>query len=389
MSTARFISTTIALINMIENLCCRLVAQLVVGILFLMMGIVCYAIVTVGIMVLLVPFLLVFTLMVCPGSCVTLLIEKFSSAPLLDEDADFCRCREALEGIYMPGDNANRLWAPNRSSFNHMKKCIEQAYEKGKKGQNLKKVIAERLAQNISPSEDVKELLEPLESVRRYFPLLKDSFQKITASVLLMDDSVSEDRRSMREFKGDVRAALKEAEELMDFLDCPDNIGASVDVFNISNLEVFMLKNASDEQFKRLRFNFSESSSVADAVEKMLNEAKKNLEMCNLLGDVNPQAVNTDWSKAAEPYAMYKVCKLILDRHLTNSVQQMDYHLINMAADLIAMCVRESPKILVECSRKWAAEFREDNISAAIKLEGFACGVIDGARDQQHHQQLV
>ncbi|GLJ08568.1 hypothetical protein SUGI_0091540 [Cryptomeria japonica] len=297
------------------------------------------------------------------------------------EVEDFQRYKEALELVCMPGDEAESLWVANENSFIHIKHWIEQAYERGKSCEKLQKVIGSRLAQNIPLMEDIKELLEPLESVKRYFPLLNDSFRRITASVLLMDDdSVSEDQQhSMDKLKRDVRRAFEDAEDLIDFLDCPDNVGISLDFFKISNLEAFMLTYASIRPSKTVRFHFRESSTVANAVQDKSDKAQSKLDTCKLLGASSPHIVDTDWSRTAEDYAIYKVCKLILDRHpVPESVEQMQNYLINMVADLIAICVTESPKMLVERSRKWAAEFKEDKIYAAIELAGFAWGVIDG-----------
>ncbi|GLJ08564.1 hypothetical protein SUGI_0091370 [Cryptomeria japonica] len=97
-----------------------------------------------------------------------------------------------------------------------------------------------------------------------------------------------------------------------------------------------------------------------------------------MLGDINSQAIDINWSAAAESYAKYKVCLKILDGHQHYSVERLQLYLIDMVADLIATCVKESPKLLVERSRKWAAELREDKIFEAMKLVGFACGVMDG-----------
>ncbi|GLJ08562.1 hypothetical protein SUGI_0091340 [Cryptomeria japonica] len=301
-----------------------------------------------------------------------------------EEDEDFSRYRVALERVCMQKDTAKWLWVANKSSFDHIKKCIEWAHEKGRNCEKLQKVIGSRLAQNTRPSEDVKALLEPLESVKMYFPLLKDSFRRITAFYLLRMVKridyyfISEDQDSMREVNADVRTAFEKSEELMDFLDCPDNVGISLDVFNISNLEAFVLRTAEVGELKSMYVDFTESSTVANLVEKLCNEAENKLKMYKLLGDFNSDAVDTDWSEAAEPYVVYKICKIILDRRPTENVEQLQNHLINMVADLIAMCVTESPKVLVDRSKKWAAEFKEDKISAAIDLSGFACGVIDG-----------
>ncbi|GLJ08565.1 hypothetical protein SUGI_0091420 [Cryptomeria japonica] len=295
-----------------------------------------------------------------------------------EEDEDFSRYRVALERVCIQKDTAKWLWVANKSSFDHIKKCIERALEKGRNCDKLQKVIGSRLAQNTRPSEDVKALLEPLESVKMYFPLLfEDSFRRNTAyylliMALLIDDFISKDQHSLREVNADVYTAFEESEELMDFLDCPDNVGISLDVFNMSNLEAFVLRTTEVGRLKSMRFDFSESSTVANIVEQLCNEAENKLKVYNLLGDFNSHAVDTDWSEAAEPYVVYKICKIILDLRPTENVELLHNHLINMVADLIAMCVTESPKVLVNRSKKWAAEFREDNISAAIELSGFA-----------------
>ncbi|GLJ08566.1 hypothetical protein SUGI_0091500 [Cryptomeria japonica] len=324
--------------------------------------------------------------------------KKFCPAPPEDEDKDFPSYREALERVCMPEDDAKNLWVENRSSFNDIRQSLQQAYADGRNCKILQKVIGIRLAQNIHRSEfeHAKELLEPLESVNRYFPLLKGSFRRITAFYLLrmmwlMDDLVPEDEHSMRHSKQDICTAFEVTVELMNFLDCPDNVGISIDVFNISNLEAFVLRNASISPFQHMSFKFKEpptNANVRKFVEKLFNDAKIKLEMCNLLGAFNSRAVDTDWDVVAEPYVMYKICKRILDRPLPHSVQQLEDDLFNMFADLIAMWVRESPQILLEHSRKWASEFREEKISAAVKLAGFACGLIDKA-EEQHPQQPV
>ncbi|GLJ08563.1 hypothetical protein SUGI_0091360 [Cryptomeria japonica] len=135
---------------------------------------------------------LMIILVVCPmfkfGLWVLLRTKRFRSAPRKDED--FQRYRKALELVCMPDDNAESLWVQNESSFNHIMQCIwKKAYDKGQKGAKLQKVIG-RIAQNIPLSKDAKELLKPLDCVNIYFPLLKDSFRRITAMVLLMDDNV-------------------------------------------------------------------------------------------------------------------------------------------------------------------------------------------------------
>ncbi|GLJ08567.1 hypothetical protein SUGI_0091510 [Cryptomeria japonica] len=316
------------------------------------------------------------------GICVLILIKEEEEEE--EEDEDFSRYRVALDRVCMPKDTANRLWVTNKSSFNHIKQCIERAHEKGRNCRKLQKVNGSRLAQNTRPSEDVKALLEPLESVKMYFPLLKDSFRRITAFYLLLMVKlidyyfISEDQDSRREVNTDVWTAFEESEELMDFLDCPDNVGISLDVFNISNLEAFVLITPEVRQLKSMYVDFTESSKVANVIEKLCNEAENKLKMYKLLGDFNSHAVDTDWSEVAEPYVMYKIWKIILDRRPTENVEQLQNHLINIVAVLIAMCVTESPKVLVDRSKKWAAEFREDKISVAIELSGFACGVIEG-----------
>ncbi|GLJ08717.1 hypothetical protein SUGI_0094310 [Cryptomeria japonica] len=315
-------------------------------------------------------------------------------------EQDFIDYEPTLKRLCGPGEDPNSLWLANESSFKKIQDKVREAYRNGGKCQELITVIRNKPGGDYV--ERVGQLLEPLESVKEYFPLLKNSFRRITALCLLF---------IMHELMRDQNkiAAYEQASELMDFIDCPDDMGINVDVLRTKNVEAFELKSGSrgfnyfefvpgqkKMEFRDLRrkSKVKELNTAEDAlsyISELQKVAKAKLEGFNLLGEeLNVEVLITDWSVAADFYGLYKVCKTILDwsvepdSHFLDTVHMAD-ELSHLFAELMACYVEESLEILLSSTKKWAKKFKEDKITAAIHIAGFAWGVKDGAQKSDDH----
>ncbi|GLJ20464.1 hypothetical protein SUGI_0372330 [Cryptomeria japonica] len=324
----------------------------------------------------------------CLGSCVFLAKNVDPVSP----QGDFLMYKEVLMLVKMSGETAEGLWEDNVNSFSHIKQSTQRAYDLGKDCQELKEAIA-LSGQNSLPEGALEELLEPLKSVKVYFPLLEKSFLRITADSLLAMMRLIRNFVSSEKSK-DIEVAEKAYEKaikLIDVNDCPDNVSISFDAFNISNLEAFELRGARMIDFSNRGSTNSRNGDTIDVhelIRKKHDEAEKRLNLWNLLADSDgnprPEALDTTWTLAAKYYGMYKVCNLIRNRPSDRAEKLFD-DIMSAFVDIIVSCIRDSPTILAKNMRKWTEDFREDKISAAIQLAGFARGVMDNVAGYPLH----
>ncbi|GLJ20477.1 hypothetical protein SUGI_0372500 [Cryptomeria japonica] len=319
----------------------------------------------------------------CIGRCV---FREENEHPVSPE-GPFPTYKEVLELLRMPRETAESLWKDNVNSFSHLEEATKEAYNEGKKCQELKDIIA-LSAQNSLPREALDEMLEPLKSVEKYFPLLKKSFGRITAdSILIMMRLIGGEEGKLFV---DAKKAYKKAIKLIDVQDCPDNIRISFDAFKISNLEAFELRGARMMDWTRRAVYGQPSDSTNTDTKELIREqrdkAEKELKSWNLLGQENgaspgPEVLDTSWTLAAKSYGVYKVCNLISNRPGEDAELLDD--LMSALAYIIASCVRDSPRNLAKNIRKWAKDLEEDKITEAVKLTGFARGILDNEGPQR------
>ncbi|GLJ20478.1 hypothetical protein SUGI_0372550 [Cryptomeria japonica] len=319
----------------------------------------------------------------CIGRCV---FREENEHPVSPE-GPFPTYKEVLELLRMPRETAESLWKDNVNSFSHLEEATKEAYNEGKKCQELKDIIA-LSAQNSLPREALDEMLEPLKSVEKYFPLLKKSFGRITAdSILIMMRLIGGEEGKLFV---DAKKAYKKAIKLIDVQDCPDNVRISFDAFKISNLEAFELRGARMMDWTRRAVYGQPSDSTNTDTKELIREqrdkAEKELKSWNLLGQENgaspgPEVLDTSWTLAAKSYGVYKVCNLISNRPGEDAELLDD--LMSALAYIIASCVRDSPRNLAKNIRKWAKDLKEDKITEAVKLTGFARGILDNEGPQR------
>ncbi|GLJ08721.1 hypothetical protein SUGI_0094530 [Cryptomeria japonica] len=358
-------------------------------------------------------------------------------------EQEFNKYKLTLKRLCGLKEDPKSLWVANENSFKEIKAQIYKGRNDGKYCKELITVIRNKPGGGYV--QRVQELLEPLESVKQYFPLLKNSFRRITARSLLLiiselrsdqdKRSISEeDKRSISEednkFIENAKTAYRRAKKLMDFVDCPDGVGINVDVLRTKNVEAFEVRSGLGV-YKKMKFmdflhtrNVGDTIQVDDALDfirTLQAGAVEQLKGTELLEEEpNAEVLNTDWTAAAKYYGMYKVCKIIvadnsrpdtqqkleessgpdtqqkLEDRLRDPLQSLLNDLSNLFAELIAHCVEECLEMLPYNTKRWAKKFNEDKITAAIEIAGFAWGVKDpeecneaSARTSVAHTALV
>ncbi|GLJ11035.1 hypothetical protein SUGI_0140990 [Cryptomeria japonica] len=314
---------------------------------------------------------------------------------------DFHKYKVALESLLMPVDEVVSLWMANEHFYNHVKRRMEEAYEKSASCKELIQVIESCLDKN-NLGFFANELVEPLPSVKMYFPALKEPLWSLTVVSLLsiiieVTPSFDVDHSAV----DNAMKAYNQAYSLMKLVDCLDNIYVTVDFFGSANLESFIISKASlvgwnrvNEMYekrkgKRRATGGAETALTLEAalgiIRKRFEEAEHRLRRNQMLEEVpSTRVLGADWFGMAQSYANYKVYNLILkDENCYSTVDDLRENLFAFLKDVISSCVLQLPHLLLTSSRDWASKFEEEKIYEAAKMVGTVQGVIDAATENR------
>ncbi|GLJ11031.1 hypothetical protein SUGI_0140870 [Cryptomeria japonica] len=308
---------------------------------------------------------------------------------------DFCRYKEVLESLRMPGEDVASLWIANESCYKALKLCMETAYKEGRSCKELIEVIGSCVdLNNVGFFAD--QLVEPLPIVKKYFPGLVEPLWSLTAVCLLkviIEVTPDIDHTAV----DNAVKAYNQASRLMDLVGCPDNINITVDFFGAANLEGFLVSVASKNDIENVKKTYekrkgkrrergrADTALTLEAalciIQEKLDKAEKYLQRKHMLEEVpSAFAQGTYWLTMAPSYANYKVCKLIMaDSDSYSTVNELREKLLAFLKDVISSCVKQLPDLLLNRSRKWAEQFEEEKIYKAAAIVGKARGVIDAA----------
>ncbi|GLJ07998.1 hypothetical protein SUGI_0079290 [Cryptomeria japonica] len=299
-----------------------------------------------------------------------------------------------LKSVVIYGEDPASLFIANSRSFENIKSSMKGAFDKGK----ACTALINLMRSNYSDGNFVDQLKHfvdqrpEFEEMLSYFPGVSERTWRMTALSLVkmiteVGDSLSPDDEQSNSIVQEAVLAYKQARDLMDFADCPDNVQVNTESFSMSNMEAFLLRYKAETDFRDLKNMYRhwkfgrrvnrDDDSVVEALDKctpkffqysacISNLFKASLYNRNLVKNCGDPCQSIDMLNSATRKHFQRLKIKVRIGYLANVVCQSLSGLLEN---------------VVESCNKWAAEFEEEKISKAIDIAGKAWAVMEESRE--------
>ncbi|GLJ07996.1 hypothetical protein SUGI_0079260 [Cryptomeria japonica] len=359
--------------------------------------------------------------LLCRNKCMLFLC-KFRKKMWLsvDSDEDLKRYKNVLESVVIYGEDPVSLWTANRSTFKNIKSSMGRAFDTGK---DCKELI--NLMRYSNSELNFLDHITHFKEMLKYFPGVNEQpWRMIALSLVKMiievGDSFPPDDEQSNSIVQEAVLAYKQARDLMDFSDCPDNVHVNAESFSTSNMEAFLLRYKAEREFRALKKMYRhwkfgrqvnhEDDSVVEALDKctpklfecsacIKNQFKRSLYSRMLAkNSKNPcesiysatfkhfESLDKKvrmgcacWEDVASTYSLLQVSKFIKEQEIGDSQLLLDF-LRSFLANVVCQSLSGLLEKVVESCNIWAAHFEEEKISKAIDIAGKAWAVMEESR---------
>ncbi|GLJ07999.1 hypothetical protein SUGI_0079320 [Cryptomeria japonica] len=311
------------------------------------------------------------------------IVGKVWKSRLTDEDLK--KYENVLESVVIYGEDPESLLIANSRSFKNTKNSMGRALQKGKGCTELINLMrsndsevnfSDKLEHFVDERSEFKDML-------KYFPAVKERTWRMTALALVkmiteVGDLVSPDAEQNNDIVHEAVCAYKQARNLMEFADFPENVDVNAESFSTSNMEDFLLRYQAERDYKALKKGCrhcrrikGDDHSVFDKCRPKLVECsacikdpfKQSLYSRNLaLNSKDPcqtiysatlehfERLNTQasfgyacWEDVAPTYSLLQVSKFMMEQEMKDSQILMDT-LHSFLASVVCQSLSDLPK---------------------------------------------
>ncbi|GLJ08000.1 hypothetical protein SUGI_0079350 [Cryptomeria japonica] len=347
------------------------------------------------------------------------IVGKVWKSRLTDEDLK--KYEEVLESVVIYGEDPESLLIANGRSFKNTKNSMGRALQKGKGCKELIDLMrsndsevnfSDKLKHFVDERPDFKDML-------KYFPTMKEWTWRMTALSLVKMITEVGDLLSAEQNNAIVQEsvrAYKQARDLMEFADFPENVDVNNESFSTSNMEAFLLRYQAERDYKALKKGCRHCRRVKGDDHSVLDKCRPKLVECsaciknpfkhslyskNLTFNskdpcesiysatfkhferLNRQASfgYACWEDVAPTYSLLQVSQFIKEQEIRDSQILMDT-LRNFLANVVCESLSDLPENVVQNCNKWAENFEEEKISKAIDIAGKAWAKMHEAKSE-------
>lgn len=265
------------------------------------------------------------------------------------------------------------------SSNQKTRRVMKEAYDKGQNSLEVLVVI------KLSTDESRKVIRDQLSHIDNKYVYEHQGVWKMSAVTAISIIAELAHDRDWNEIVKDVVQAYWEAQDLLEFIDFTDNITVNpVNLFDSGNSRAFQMSLEADIKMQEIeslvetkwqRHADLTFKDLAEVVKKIAEEDGKNIEVnskfCRYWSGkeyIDSLVRHGEGSDYLKRFSMECVCKSIYKEFYSDERELMD-RAVRCLGDIITSALLILPEVLSEYCKKWAEEFKEENLIRALEIQ--------------------